>query len=190
MTTTNLLLGKYTQIEAGKVEEGKKQMAFIIPFTLEGKPYKGYEGVSEKIQNMEMPLVLSISRWDGLLGFAGGFVEEGETPKQGVIREAYEELGFKVDETKLKPHRTFSSKSSNIHSFVYECSEDDLKEMQRSAITAPHALAETAGVNIWQLFNNGKKNTFQNLLDQNWSATAGLELEGFFQDYKLYGEVK
>lgn len=49
----------------------------------------------------------------------GGMIEEGETPKQGLLRELEEELGFVPDITKIYPFDVYQSKDKHFKYYSY-----------------------------------------------------------------------
>lgn len=71
--------------------------------------------------------------WNGI----SGWVEEGETPEEGIIREVQEEIGVKVKEKDLR--RGYESESNGIPLTAFtltrwegkpSCREESLKELK------------------------------------------------------------
>lgn len=76
----------------------KKATAFVA-LTAWSKLYADYNdpNMTKEYKQAKYPLVLMVHRWDGRIGFPGGFSEPGETPEQTAIREFKEEIGELVD---------------------------------------------------------------------------------------------
>ena len=95
-------------IELGSNPENQKQAVFVA-LTTESQVWKNYEGISEEAKQTVIPLVLMLQRWDGQQGFVGGEVEEGESLKDAVERECFEEIGLMLNESELKSAKLVSS---------------------------------------------------------------------------------
>lgn len=55
---------------------------------------------------------------EGMLGLVSGFLENGETPEQGIVRELHEELGLTSDQVRLLGHYPFAQANQLL--LVYE----------------------------------------------------------------------
>jgi 8-oxo-dGTP pyrophosphatase MutT (NUDIX family) len=69
---------------------------FLAITCMDTQPYINYDEPITGEYEQKIPRVLLIMRWDGKFGFPGGWVDEGETPEQALIRELREEINFIV----------------------------------------------------------------------------------------------
>ena len=115
--------------------------------------YAHYEEGTLVDHNKHIPLLLMIMRWDGYLGFPGGKVEDGESPLQAALREAYEEVGASFSEEELS-RITFHEEVSDLTGsalFSLEVPFAKLKHIQKHCGSALHGTAELAGVVLMQV---------------------------------------
>lgn len=134
-------------------------LAIVSPLTLG----EMYEELSGKI----IPTVLMVNRWDGKLGFPGGFIDEGETPEEAIIREVFEELNITINSDLLKYEGNINGK----HFFVIHVSEDFIKSIFSEIHLAKHFQQEITGLCNVHLENYGEKG-FQTFLKNSFSGTA------------------
>lgn len=157
----------------------RADFAFVWIFARNCNPYEGYELNDIPVVN----LVLAQMRWDGMLGASGGMVEDSDnTLEEAAAREVYEELGYTIDISQLKPMKTIRLLSgSHVHSYSYEVSYDELKKIRDNASTGQHFSAECAGVNLMHIsrYDKGHGNEvgYNVIKSQNWVGTSLEELE-------------
>jgi 8-oxo-dGTP pyrophosphatase MutT (NUDIX family) len=78
-------------------------------------------------------------RWDGTIGFPGGFIKDREDPARGLNRELKEELGIRKSEHQvtsddfLMAHMT---SHFSFYLFAKEVSEKDFIDIERNSINA------------------------------------------------------
>jgi len=127
-----------------------KRAAFAC-ITVRSQVYKDYLEVDEIVRAKTYPLALMMHRWDGRLGFYGGFLEDGETPTQCVIREIEQEANLFLTEEKLQP--LYSSMiyvppkgdPLDVETFHYDLGEmpvRDVKLLIKKMADAPHCVVE------------------------------------------------
>lgn len=169
-------------------EYGKRaNFVFCYFFARNCNPYKNYELNDIPVVN----LVLLQLRWDGLMGGCGGTVEDTDaTLEDALFREIQEEMGINIFIEKLKPLKSFELyPGANTHSYSYEVTYDELKEIRDGYSTAKHASAEVAGVNLCHIsrYSKGQKREagYNNLMTQNFIGTAKQELEYLVQSENL-----
>eukprot|EP00295_Goniomonas_pacifica_P049854 CAMPEP_0175924738 /NCGR_PEP_ID=MMETSP0108-20121206/15275_1 /TAXON_ID=195067 ORGANISM="Goniomonas pacifica, Strain CCMP1869" /NCGR_SAMPLE_ID=MMETSP0108 /ASSEMBLY_ACC=CAM_ASM_000204 /LENGTH=363 /DNA_ID=CAMNT_0017247847 /DNA_START=45 /DNA_END=1132 /DNA_ORIENTATION=- len=127
---------------------GTRHCAFGTFFCRTSTPWESYFEAEEELRGVSMPLVLMIVRFDGRLGFAGGHVEQGETPAMALTRELRDELNWEEDTTLFEhvcSHHILSMKLRS-HFYAREVSYADLKEIERRVVMAPHFGAEVMGL--------------------------------------------
>lgn len=157
----------------------KANFVFCFFFARKCNPYQGYE-----LNDIpEVNLVLLQMRWDGLLGACGGTVESTDLSLQDAChREVLEEMNYSLDTEKLKPLKSLEFYSGSIsHSYSYEVSYDELKEIRNNYVNAKHASAEVAGVNLCHIsrYSKGqnKEAGYNCLMTQSFVGSAKYELE-------------
>jgi 8-oxo-dGTP pyrophosphatase MutT (NUDIX family) len=122
-----------------------------------------------------MPLVLMIVRWDGMLGFAGGVVEEEEAEvalevagavqaaaEKALRRELREEIGL-TDAGALEhvcTHLT-AANGSRSHFFAREVDEEKFIEIESGARRGMHFGCEVMGVFRAPLFPSQLESFFR-----------------------------
>ena len=166
-------MSKYIQSEIGLMEKEKKQMVFLIPIIKKSKPYLNYG--DDKLKDLNIPQLLMFNRWDGKYGFIGGNVDNTDKSLLGALhRECLEEINFNINDyiitNKIKPFRTYSTEKCNIHSYLLELEEIDIKDIFVQSANAKHFLAEGT-LSVHQIY----KDSINNLLKAEFSGSAKLE---------------
>ena len=172
----------YSKIKTGKIEKGKNQMVFVILYAEDGTPYEKYLETAEQNRNIKIPICLMQLRWDGYIGFPGGKVDKGETLLEAIQREVEEEVGYWMDQEEFIPFLTFSNDISNIHSFICKVDIETLKLIQSDgAPKCAHFLAENCGCILPHLMEYAHKKGISQFLNNNFIATAKMELQEFIK---------
>lgn len=83
--------------------------------------------------------ILMQFRFDGSVGFSGGEVDPGETPKEAVVRETEEEMGvtpgtFSIDENDLVAIHYVEEKNLLLHFYSKKITMDEIISMEHSAL--------------------------------------------------------
>ena len=124
---------------------GKTQAAFVALFARDGIPWEAYSQDQPDEHSLKIPVCLMINRADGAVGFAGGKVEKNESLEAAAIRETQEEVGYKIDR-KLIPVVAHDIGPITTHLFALEMQYNELREIQKNAVTAEHFGSEITGV--------------------------------------------
>lgn len=150
------------ELTFGTKIKGHKNSNFVV-VTAQAQLYHHYEDpcVTEDNRDTWFKVALMVQRWDGRLGFPGGFGEEGETLEEGALRELHEEVGFvPADNLTLSPLCSHSYKNSVLHCFHLDLGKVTYGYLQNvllKAAVAKHAIIE--GTATWvhlQDYGNGK----------------------------------
>ncbi len=127
--------------------ENKKQAIFVILYALDGQPWKNYrEKMSDKRPEMIIPTFLVSNRWDGTIGFIGGFIDNDETFEQTIKHEALEEAGFDIGNRKLEEIVAHDIGPITTHAFACEMTYQELKSIQTNISNASDLGSEVTGV--------------------------------------------
>lgn len=99
-------------------------------------------------------------RFDGLLGFPGGLVDEGEEPVDGVNREMHEEIGLDLEKYLFSEEHHIASyyhagKGLILHFYLMEVSPEDYCELELKTLSAVEYGIETYGIVRVPLFTMG-----------------------------------
>lgn len=162
----------------GEAPKGLKDCVFCIIFADNIEPYKHYKEVSKEVQDSVLPFALMQMRWDGKIGFPGGKVDEGESLIVAVQRELKEELGLNLPRLLFQPVSTFYNHEIATHLFEVHLEAHEL--LHTVSCVGPDAQigSEVLGVILAPLYNS-THNEFTNFLQNNFSASAKLELQNF-----------
>lgn len=161
-----------------------KKTAVFLAVTTEYPVYANYPEVADEHRNTVIPLLLMMSRWDGHIGFPGGYAEPNETLRETCVREAYEELGITLTAEeihKLGAVSLHETDDKTIVLFTLHVEMDRALEMMHGVRYAPHFLSETCGVMLQQVANfdmgNGKIKGYAEFIKHNFAPTAALQVE-------------
>lgn len=155
--------------------------AVFVALTAKHQLYKDVSFATEKFKNKEIELCLLMNRWDGCIGFPGGFVENNETLEQGLIREVQEELNWNINNYPLTPISTYEFKTLKgldivSHFYTVETTFEDLLEILKNACTAEHFIIENTGAFIAHLEDYELGKGYKNLLQSGLIANAKVQL--------------
>lgn len=145
-----------------------------------------------------VPFIMTFTRWDGKLGTIGGKLEAGETPVQGAMREAKEELSESFGshpletESNLQKLCTFLDEKSGvlIHSFAMCLPYERLIDLSNRFFTEKLTKKrELCGISFVPCANyrNPRNNEvvgIKSYLKNEFSATAKLELNSLIGNLK------
>jgi len=104
--------------------------------------------------------VMMQMRFDGVLGFPGGLVDEGETPLDGVNREMHEEIGLNLSKYSFREADRVASyfnetKRLVLHFYMMEVTPKDFVELEKNTLSAEEYGIETYGIVRVPLFTMG-----------------------------------
>lgn len=165
------------EIAFGTAPEGKKQGVFVA-LTAESQLYKNYDDptMTPEYRERYFPVVLMCLRWDGRLGFPGGFLEQGESLLDVANRELMEEVGFwgALDLEPLCSHETDKIVVHCYHLHFGKRDNDFLISFLQSSLRSDHVISE--GTATWvHLADYGRGKGRDTLLSSNALATAVAE---------------
>lgn len=169
------------------VRSSRFDCVFVWIFARNCNPYKNYP--YNDIPNVS--LVLTELRFDGLMGAVGGGVEQDDVSLESAVqREAWEEIHYNLDVSRLKKLSTIRSPNgTHNHSFSYEVTYEELQDIRNNAHLGEHFSAENAGVNLMHIcrYTKGRGNEcgYSNLIEQNYIGTAKMELMNLVETENL-----
>lgn len=127
-------------------------------------------------------LVMMQMRFDGVLGFPGGLVDEGETPVEGVNREMKEEIGldlnkYSFNNTHCVCVQVNEKKNLVLHFYMLEVSCEDFVELEKNTLNAGDYGLETMGTVRVPLFTMGDgKRGFPAFIANQFAGNAKFQL--------------
>lgn len=175
------------EVPFGTVVEGKRAGAFLA-LTAWARVYENYDdpSMTPEYRASLFPMVLMMHRWDGMVGFVGGFLDAGRTLAEQVEHEANEEVGTAVVAEELVPLIAHEAERIVVHLYLDKfttadgetvVSAEDIRDVLRFASEAEHANAE--GNVFWaHLADYGNGKGWERLRNSNNLALAvGEELD-------------
>ncbi len=129
-------------------ELAERNAVFLCFYADDAKPYRDSEN---EYKDIVIPQVLMSFRWDGVLGFIGGNVDEGESLIEALSREVKEEIAFDIVPSILEESATFICTHKirdgfNSHLYAMKISQDMLYALRDHASVATHHDEESAGM--------------------------------------------
>lgn len=110
-----------------KLNGQDKEAVFVIIYTDSIIPWRFH--YMKEVKELKCPAFFMQSRWDGTRGFAGGYVDPGESLSSAAVRELWEECGLRVEESSLVEWCSFySEERSDTHYYLMPLSEKDFLE--------------------------------------------------------------
>uniref|UniRef100_A0A0B6Y0Y0 U8 snoRNA-decapping enzyme n=1 Tax=Arion vulgaris TaxID=1028688 RepID=A0A0B6Y0Y0_9EUPU len=105
-------------------------------------------------------MVMMQVRFDGVLGFPGGLVDQGETPIDGVNREMHEEIGLDLSKYSFRDEDHIASyvheaKRLVLHFYMMEVTAEDFVVLEQNTLNAEEYGIETYGIVRVPLFTMG-----------------------------------
>jgi hypothetical protein len=176
------------KIRFGCGDPAKKRGVFAA-ITAVSRIYEGYEDPSMSAEDKQRlyPLVLMMQRWDGTIGFVGGFTD-GRNPMMQLVDEIYEELGMRdVKASDFEP--LVSHEAEDIIVDLYRCNVGKgptdvipvrhLRRVIEGAAMAKHSISE--GAAFWaHLVDYGRGRGFPALRRSSLATAVGEELDVLF----------
>ena len=164
------------EVPFGTKVPGKKNGAFVT-LTAMAQLYLDYEdpGMTKEYKETYYPVVLMVNRWDGRVGFPGGFVDGDESLLEAAKRELIEEAGLSGNRD-FQLRELCSHEAERIIVHAYHCdlgkvTKESLVDILRRALNAEHVVAE--GTLAWMhLADYGRGKGRTNLLNNNMLALA------------------
>jgi 8-oxo-dGTP pyrophosphatase MutT (NUDIX family) len=174
-----------------KITQDLKESIFVIIFCKDSVPWKDYnqnKDCIEKVKNKEIPMFLTITRWDGTFGFPGGTIEKEVSIEENAIRELHEEINFIPNFNDLNKVSSYSTEKSTIHFYSIEVNYQKMLEIQRNAIDAQHFNSEITGLNLIHICDYGNNRGLANFLSNNLIGNMRNDLLEFIFNESLMDE--
>jgi len=171
----------YIRIGNEEMVPGAFHCVFAAFYAEDGKPYRNYKDVSENHRNTVIPTVMMQLRWDGTFGFPGGKVDGEETLREALVREVQEEVNYNIQHLIDKVHLvgSYSTKERKMcqHCFGIHVPYEELKRIRMCSLTGEHIDSENSGSVLVHIMNYGPNSGFEAFRQNNFKATAGMELD-------------
>ena len=133
--------------------------------------------------------IMFINRWDGRIGFVGGFVgdeNQNETVETALVREAKEEIGLEIREENLELNYKAEYEKNNgklvLYFVPFEVEYGKFIEILKNLPNSEHFLYETMGYNIFTINEKDIKNyketkQYKNFIKNNLATDVRNELD-------------
>lgn len=163
----------FFEVEKLKVDLNQRQMVFCAITTNNNF---NDEVLNKSKRGIDIPLVLMLMRWDGLIGFPGGNVEKEESLHSALKRELLEEINYEIDlKDNVQVLCSLSNNERTIHCFTQEVTLDKFKEIIKNSMNATGFLKETQGCFGVQIANFENDFGIKAFSKNNFKGTAFLE---------------
>ena len=175
------VLPKVREVPFGTRVEGKRSGAFVA-VTAWAPIYADYDdpAMSAEYRTALFPMVLMIHRWDGKVGFVGGFVDDGNTAEEQARKEGLEEIGVRLDD-RLTPLVSHETAGMTTHLYRYDLRGITPTVAMRVivGVAAQAELVVAEGHAFWaHLADYGRNRGWRTLRDaSNLSDAVGEELD-------------
>ena len=174
-------------IEFDKKINGKRQAAFVTLYALDSKPWLNYQGLPDEKRQRVVPTCVMINRYDGKMGFVGGFVEPKESLEEAVRREVKEEIGYSIS-LPLKEVVAHELDNITTYSFALKLPYLELLRIQQEALKAPHFGSELTGVFLAHLYDYGGQRGLVNLMGNNLAPSVREEMMHFLLQTDIFSK--
>lgn len=174
-------------IEFDRKINGKRQAAFLTLYATDSKPWLNYQGISDEKRQRVVPTCVMVNRYDGSMGFVGGFVEHEESLEEAVKREVTEEIGFRIS-SPLIPVVAYELDNITTHSFALKLPYLELLRIQREALNAPHFGSELTGIFLAHLYDYRGHRGLVNLMGNNLAPSVREEMMHFLLKTEIFSK--
>lgn len=161
-----------------------KEKAFIGIYIKNFKPWKGLLSLTEEVRNTEVSGVFVISRWDGKIGFPGGYIEEGETAIEGALRELEEETSIIVEPEELE----LISADNGVYFYGVEKTIEEVIRYQKEMCESIDYGTEIIGSTI--LYLGDYKDSFKSFMSYPFVKEAKVQLIELIKQKELKNDFK
>lgn len=108
-----------------------KPQSVFVAVTVTCALWKGDTNIPANVRDEAWPFVFLFLRWDGRIGFLGGFLEKDEHLRHRAMREAREEGNFVLSELGLIPICTHANDHNVMHLYQYDLGDVDLDTLRK-----------------------------------------------------------
>ena len=162
------------RITFGTNPNSKQEAVFVCFLASFAQPYLNYKEIDKQEREIVIPSVIMAMRYDGKIGFVGGFREDGEALIDTAKREVYEETRNVLNEKLLVPVCSHQDRIVS-HLFLYNTTEQDLNIILRNIFISEHFGSEITGGFLVHLNNDEK--FMNNFLQHKFAGSCKEELE-------------
>lgn len=124
---------------------GGKRDGVFVAFVTWARIYENYDdpSMTHEYRASLFPMVLMMHRWDGAIGFPGGFVDDARTIEQQALAELREEIGVTSPHlTGMVPLVSHETDRMVLHLFRVNVEASMVHEAISRASKAEHSIAE------------------------------------------------
>jgi 8-oxo-dGTP pyrophosphatase MutT (NUDIX family) len=158
-----------------------RKKSFIAIYAKKFKPWKYVRSISEEARDTEISAIMVLSRWDGFFGFPGGYIEEGEEPIEGAIRECEEEINFSPEKENLE----LIEKKNNLYLYTYETTIEEMISIQKEMNQGIDYGEEITGSVILYLGDYKNKKPLKNFLSLPYISNSKEQIKKIIKEKEL-----
>lgn len=125
--------------------------------------------------------VLTLMHWNNVFGFVGKELEDGETFYDALAVAAKEQIGFDLDSYrgKIEHMASYSYRGYGMHTYVCKIEADKMKQLRSMAHDSENSVFNYAAIAVMNI----SPATVEHALNNNFGATAGMDLFEFVDKY-------
>jgi len=162
--------GMFNDVERISPEKKlEKNGAFVILYS------DDFEG------DRENKKVLTLMHWNNVFGFVGKELEDGETFYDALVVAAKEQIGLDLDsyKDKIEHMASYSYRGYGMHTYVCKIEAAQMKKLRSMAHDSETSVFNYAAIAVMNI----SPATVEHALNNNFGATAGMDLFEFVDKY-------
>lgn len=132
-------------------------------------------------QDAENKKVLMLLHWNGVFGFVGKEKEDDESYIDTLVNATKEQIDFdlKPYSDKIEHLASYSYNGYGIHTYVCKITAEEMKAIRAKAHNSEDSVFNYSAITVFNI----SPQTVENVLNNNFGATSGMDLFEFIDKY-------
>lgn len=132
-------------------------------------------------QDAENKKVLMLLHWNGVFGFVGKEKEDDESYIDTLVNATKEQVDFdlKPYSDKIEHLASYSYNGYGIHTYVCKITAEEMKAIRAKAHSSEDSVFNYSAITVFNI----SPQTVENVLNNNFGATSGMDLFEFIDKY-------